>query len=166
MTWGSGLIAEAACHGTVTIDDESMNREAWAFLNNYVLWQGADQAGEDWTVPGRHGALANPRWRQPATRSMELLIIGDVDPDGDPNDDRIVGLEENVAWLQEWVEHTVASLEGTRTLVLTLPSGATRTGEVHVGPMQLGSVISGAFTATLEVQIPDGQLGDPVPASS
>lgn len=166
MTWGSGLIAEAACHGTVTIDGASMNCDAWAFLNNFVLWQGGDQAGEDWVVPGSHESLANPRWLQPTTRTMELLIIGDCDRFGTPYEDRIVGLEENVAWLQEWVEAPVSSLDGTRTLVLTLPSGATRTGEVHVGPMQLGSVISGAFTATLEIQLPQAQLGPRVPVAS
>lgn len=166
MTWADTMIREGSCHGTLTIDGFPMNRGAWATLNNYVLWEGADTAGEDTLVPAMHGSLPNPRWKQPTRKTLELLIVGTVDRFDVETNDAAVGLEENVTWLQEFVEAPVASLDGTRTLVLTLPSGATRTGEAHVGPMRLGSVIRGAFTATLEVSLPQGELGAPVPADS
>lgn len=57
MTWASEAILEANCHGTVSIDGHSLNRDAWAVLNAFVLWQSADREGEDFVVLLRGGCL-------------------------------------------------------------------------------------------------------------
>ena len=160
-TVASGKIAESVCHGTLTIDGFSMNRDAWAVLNNFVLWQGAEQRGSDYLIPGRPGQKPNRRRKDATKRVLEILVIGDVDRLGVETGNRVIGLEDNMAWLQANVFDPAPSADGTRTLVLTLPSGKTRTGIAHVGPATLGSVISGAFTVTLDVSLPYGELGPP-----
>lgn len=162
MTWADERIREANCHGTLTIDGISMNRGSWAVLNNNVWWNGADRLGEDTIVGGREGSLANPRYKTVTKHTLELLVVGTVDRNNVRYENTAIGLEENWEWLEVNVLDTVfTTIGGGRTAVLTLPSGRTRTGGIHIEGYRVGTEIQGALTATIEVSIPQGQLGRP-----
>lgn len=165
MSWAQGWaereIASSVCHGTLEIDGHSMNRAAWATLNNFVLWTPASVIGDDLVIPHRDGVVALRRRKTVTKQSIQLLIIGQVDYAGTPNDDPIVGVEENMDFLDTYIFAPVISDSGTRTAVLTLPSGATRTGQVHIENVVLGSTIAGALTATFDISLPYGELGAP-----
>lgn len=165
MSWASQTIFDAACHGTLTLDGESMNREAFAVLNNYVWWQPANVRGEDNLIPGNPGVLPNRRRKTASRVSLELLLIGTCDIDGVPVPyaDWMTQLAINNEWLDENIFDPPQTLTGTRTAVLTLPGGATRTGEVHIENVQIGQTIPPALTMTVDVSIPAGQLGPIAP---
>lgn len=159
--WASDKITGAACHGTLTIGGVSMNRDAWAVLNNWVFWQPAAVRGADNQVPGSPGVLPNRRRKTVTTHSLELLIIGTCDRFGDPVpiDDWQTQLALNSEWLDENVFTPPITLEGTRTAVLTLPNGATRTGQIHLETPVYGVTAPPAITCTIDISIPAGQLG-------
>lgn len=165
-TWAEREIIQSTCHGTLELDDHPMNRAAFATLNNFVLWTPASVSGDDLLIPHRDGALALRRRRTVTKQQMQLLVVGTVDVNGDPVSDPNIGLEDNMAWLDTYIFAPVVSDTGTREAVLTLPSGATRTGDVHVENVQLGSTIAGAFTITFDISMPYGELGASVPAGS
>jgi len=154
-------IVGATCHGTLTIDGISMNRPAWAVLNNWVFWQPAGLRGEDNIIPGTPGVLPNRRRKTVTTHTLELLIIGTCDEDGDavPRSEWTTQLARNSEWLDEFVFTPPVTLEGTRTAVLTLPDGSTRTGEIHVLDPVYGVTTPVAITVALDISIPAGQLG-------
>lgn len=160
-TWADNQIRGADCHGTLTLDGRSMNRAAWAVLNNWVFWQPAAKRGEDNIIPGRSGALPNRRRRTATVVTLELLIIGTVDRLGvaQPPADWQQQLALNSEWLDDNIFAPVNTTDGTRTAVLTLPSGYTRTGPVHVLDVNYGVTVAPAITATVDISIPAGQLG-------
>lgn len=161
MTWADQEIIGATCHGTLEIDGLSMNREAWAVLNNWVWWQPANVRGEDNIIPGTAGVLPNRRRRTATQLSLELLIIGTCEPDGTPvaYDDWQTQLAVNNEWLDTYIFTPPVTLEGTREAVLTLPDGSTRTGDIHILNVTYGVTVPPAILATVEVSIPGGQLG-------
>lgn len=167
MNWASQAIVGATCHGTLTLDDISMNSEAWAVLNNWVWWQPANVRGDDTLIPGRTGVQPNRRRRTVTKLTLELLIIGTCDEDGDPvpYDDWQTQLALNNEWLDTNIFTPPVTADGTRTAVLTLPDGSQRTGEVHIENVTYGVVVPPAITATVDVSIPLGQLGPMVPVS-
>ena len=165
-TWAQQRINAANCHGTVTLDGESLNRDAWAILNVFTLWRPAATIGDDIVITHRDGVLARRRRKTVTKATLEMLVIGDCDPDGMPNVDRNIGLEENWWWLQTNVFEPVVSSTGLQELVLTLPSGATRTGHIHVESAEPGATISGALTVAVEISLPYGRLGSPTTPGS
>lgn len=165
-TWGWEKIQAANCHGTLTLDGESLNRDAWAVLNVFTLWGPAAMSGDDIQIPHRDGTLARRRRPTATKRSLEMLVIGDCDENGNPNSDRNIGLEENWDWLDTNVFAPVISTTGLHEVVLTLPSGRTRTGHLHVESAEPGATISGVMTVAIEVSLPYGRLGYPVDPGS
>jgi hypothetical protein len=152
-------ILDATCHGALTIDNLSMNRGAWQTLNNHVLWQPANKKGSDTEVPTRAGVIANRRRKTVTEHTLEMLVAGTVDRLGVPTADPVVGLEENLAWLEANIFAEVPTISGTRMARLTLPSGAVRQGPIHVLDVAYGVEISHVMAVTVDISIPDGELG-------
>lgn len=153
----------------MTIDGISMNRPAFAIVGDergeggYVkLWADFDVRGEDRILPSATGVIAYQR-RMTVTRvDFRLLVVGDVDEAGAPVADSVVGLQDNIEYIRSNVIAPVATSTGTRAAVLTMPSGATRSANIHVlgvvtqtyGIAECGSI----WIATLQISIPGGRF--------
>ena len=127
--------------------------------NEFVLWSPGQQSGNDIKLAGVNGDLARPRFLTRTVHTLELVILGTAVVSGSPST-AAANLEANVKWLRESVCVPVADSSGTRTLVVTMPSGATMSGEVHVGNFRFGEVAAHAkwALATMDISIPAGEL--------
>lgn len=155
-TWTSKEIAASTCHGTLTIGTTSMNTKAWASLNNYVLWKGAPRRGANSLIPGLAGRIPQPRRKDEATRTLEVLIIGDCNATGTPHANRSSGLAANWGTL----ESSILAWTGTGvTATLVRPNGVSRSGIVQIVDHDLGETgVEGALTLTLDLVLPYGEL--------
>ncbi len=155
--WAEAAIQAANCHGTLQLGEVSMNRSAWAVLNVATLWEPAPPRGENLLVPFRPGRLQLPRIRDERTGSLQILVVGTVDLNGDPTLDPHVGLEQNIDWLNENL-FAYAETMDPFDAVLTMPSGAQKGGPLQLGVVQYGWDVSIAVTLTVEFTLPEGQL--------
>jgi len=142
--------------GQLTLNGVSMCIGAWCVSNVMCLWEDADQRGTDRIIPGVAGVLSYPRRPTETTKSMSIVIAGAVDHTGTPFSDPFVGLETNFAYLTANVTQPVATGAGTVPGVLTMPSGATRSAAVHVGPLRIDQQGGPIIVAKFELQIPSG----------
>jgi hypothetical protein len=127
--------------------------------NEWVLWQAGDQRGRDIELAGIDGLLPRRRFLTATTHTLELVISGYVRVAGGSTTPP-ANLEANVAYLRDTVCQPTGTGDGTKELVLTMPSGGTMSGDVHVLNFRFGRVIeNGAWgLATLDVSIPAGEL--------
>jgi len=146
--------------GDLTIGGVAMNGPAWKVLNLLELWQPADQRGSDRLIPGTAGVLAQQRRDTVTRRSLQLLIVGDVDRTGTPVADRFEGLQANVDYLRANVAAPTGATDGTRSAVLTMPDGTSRTEPVHVVGFDFGNFREDAawLRAVLTISIPSGRI--------
>lgn len=146
--------------GDLTIGGVALNGPAWKVLNLLELWQPADQRGNDRLVPGTAGVLAQQRRDTVTRRSLQMLIVGDVDRTGTPQADRFEGLQVNVEYLRANVVAPTGTGDGTRSAVLTMPDGTTRTEPVHVVGFDFGNFREDAawLRAVLTISIPSGRI--------
>jgi hypothetical protein len=161
--------------GNLTIGAVDMNQAAWAVIGDergqgglINLWAGFDVRGEDRLLPSATGVIAYPR-RMTATRhDLRLLVVGDVDSAGAPVSNPVAGLQANLEYLRANVVAPVVSSTGTRAATLLMPSGATRTANIHVLGLvtqsyALSVVIDGCsqgalWIGTLQISIPGGRF--------
>lgn len=155
--------------GTSTIDGTSMNCPAWSITSGYVdLWLPGDVRGSDVIMPGSPGVRAKRR-RETATRfSLPMSVCGEVDNVGIPYADPWVGLEENINDLRSLVLNQPGSGDGTRNMVLTMPSGSQRSRRIHVLGFDRGATGEGTnnitggwgviMLGTLEISVPRGSF--------
>lgn len=157
--------------GNLTIDSIDMNRPAWAVIGDergvgglIQLWADFDVRGEDRLLPGVTGVIAYPRRMTAKRFDLRLIVVGDVDSAGAATADSLDGLQANLEYIRSNVLAPVVSQTGTRAAVLTMPSGATRTADIHV----LGVITqsygfttgcSGAiWIGTMQISIPEGRF--------
>lgn len=151
------------CHGTLTVGGVSLTCPAWAVLDLWALWSQFSVRGEDRLLPGAAGVVPYKRRIEPVRFDLRFLVIGDVDEDGVPYPDPVVGLETNLATLWTSVLQPTLTGDGTRAAVLTLPSGATRTANIHVlgfEPIQayLTPGYQAALDGVLPISVPAGRF--------
>lgn len=142
----------------LTIDGVPIPCPAWEAKSLLPLWQGPDVRGSDRRIPGAAGVKPYRRRADVSTRTLELVIYGFEDPDGNPNADVREGLEANVFYFRSTIADPTGAGDGTRTAVLHLPSGATKTGPVHVVSFDLGELGPTSVRATLDLSLPEGAL--------
>lgn len=131
---------------------------AWEWLDLSPLWQGADKVGDDRRLP-RGRVRSYPRYGSASVRSIEGYIYGFRDVNGNAFANVRTGLEANVSFLQEEIEaQPDPAGDGTRLGTLHMPSGATRSGPVHVIALSLGAFGPSAVRAVWELSIPTGAL--------
>lgn len=143
--------------GVLTIDGLLMHRPAFAVVDVTPLWEGPEQRGDDLTIPGRPGALANPRRADKSKRQLRMLIDGRYDVAGTEVGDPIANLYVVRTYLRTHVSDPTNLGDGTRALVLTVPSGPTLHGSAHLS-ITFGSQAGPVMRALLEVSLPDGAL--------
>lgn len=151
-------LAAATRDGVLTIDGVAMQRLAWAVLDVTPLWLGPDQRGADTEIPGRPGGLANPRRADTTTLTLRMIIDGGYTPAGVWAPDPRAQLRLNVKYLRDNVSDPTYIGDGRRTLTLVTRDGATLSGLVHVGKLQLGDQVQGVARAALPISITDGDL--------
>lgn len=125
--------------------------------NEWVLWQPGGQRGSDLNMPGVNGDLARRRFLRTTVRTLELVISGTVPVSGAATDPFEI-LEVNVEWMRDLVYPQTG--DGTRDCVVTLASGDTFEGPVHLVAFDLVQVDQQAKWAfgALDVSIPGGEL--------
>lgn len=161
--WCEPLTGELSIQGTSGW--VSMHTYAWNLTDLLALWRGGDKGGADRPIANA-GSRAYPRRRITTRYSLPLAICGEVDRNGTPYPDPWVGLQTNMAFLQDEIVATPATDAGTRNATLTLPSGVDRSAAVHVLDIIPGRSLQGVndhsgdagvlVLATLEIEIPRG----------
>jgi hypothetical protein len=157
-------IENYGCAGTLTIGTVLLNCPAWDIPDLSPLWIEAAQRGRDRIIPGVAGVLAYRRRLDVTTHALRILISGDVEPDGTPYADAVIGLELNVELLRSSVVDPTNVGDGTRAATLTMPSGATRTADVHVTGLRVSSTRAdphhrhALLVGALQVSIPTGRF--------
>lgn len=151
------------CSGVLTIDGTLLNCAAWDITDLTPLWANFEIRGDDRVLPGVPGVIAYRRRMTVTAYSLNMFISGDVDRTGAPYGDAWEGLEANVEYLRSHVAQPTNVGDGTRAGVLTMPSGATRTADVHVLGITTGEVSAAGskhalLRATLELSVPAGRF--------
>lgn len=155
------------CDGVLTIGGIVMNRPAWAVTGDgdgegslFDLLIGVEQRGEDRLMPFGVGVIPYRRRITVTTHTLRLLVVGDVDENGDPTTDHTDGLRANLAYLMANVVAPVATSAGTRAATWDPPAGATQlSAAIHVTgitkkKMALGD--NAVFEGTLNISVPAG----------
>lgn len=152
----TGILCPAPPSGALEINGVSMHTYAWTVVDVTQLWMGAEIRGQDRLLPTTPGVIPYRR-RMTVTRfSLPMVIVGHVDQYNTPYADPWEGLEDNIDFLRAWVVDPTNVGDGTVPAELTMPSGSTRTADVHVLALTLGEVSRARLRATLEISIPEG----------
>lgn len=122
-------LVDYACQGELTIDGVSLNTPAWSVVDLSPLWASFDTRGQNRLIPGAQGVLAYRKRITERDHSLAIVIIGDVDENGDAHADPVEGLEFNLDTL---LAALLPDSDASKPAVLTLPSGTTRNAEVQV----------------------------------
>lgn len=142
-----------------------MQCPAWSVENLWTLWTGPDLRGQDVVLPLVPGVRPYRRRATTSKRTLELVLSGVQDPEGGTYLDVTVGLEANLALLESLVVAQPATVAGTVAAVLTMPSGAVRSGPVQVlGPVKVGTLTRTGWLCSLDLAIPAGYLPETTPA--
>ena len=146
--------------GDLTIGGVAMNCPGWKVQNLAELWLPANQRGTDVIRPGVSGVKARLRRDTVTVRTLRLLIVGSSSRTGTPVTDLFEGLQANMDYIRTNVVAPTGTTDGTRSVVLTMPDGTTRTEPAHVQQMEVGRIVeNGAWAlATIELSIPSGRI--------
>lgn len=98
-------------------------------LDLMVLWTLRALRGSNKPIGAVDGQRPYRRILDEATADLELTVVGDCDPDGDPHTDTLIGLETNVDWL--FVNLDRPPTGATRDAVLVKPSGSEHSAVVQ-----------------------------------
>jgi hypothetical protein len=141
-------LIDYACQGSLTIDSLSLNTPAWSVVDLTPLWAAFDTRGQNRLIPGASGVVAYRKRITERDHSLAIVIIGDVDENGDAHTDPVAGLEDNLDTLMAVLAPDAGA---TKSAVLTLPSGTTRTAEVQIESFEVIrteiDVVSSQFAA-------------------
>ena len=146
--------------GNLTIGGIAMLNPAFKVQNLPELWLPANQRGTDVIRPGVSGVKARLRRDTVTVRTLRLLIVGSADTSGAAVADLFEGLQANMDYIRTNVVAPTGLTDGTRSVVLTMPDGTTRTEPAHVQQMEVGRIVeNGAWAlATIELSIPSGRI--------
>jgi len=154
--------------GGLTIGGVSMFTPAWRCENLWELWQPPEQRGDDRIRPGVSGSFAVKRRIAATRRTLLMHISGLVDPFGViATTNPMAQMAFNLRSLEIFVVNATNVGDGTRSLVLTMPTGLQRTAPVHVLGMEISEMRHDAkwCNAAIELSIPGGRLVDVPPPS-
>lgn len=158
----SGLFVQY-CGGHLEIEGQtagwiSMMNPAWCVLDATELWEYGSRRGKDRVLPGASGVRAYRRRKTATTYSLPMPVWGEANRLGVAYPDVETGFETNYDFLVDQLVTDPGTTAGTRNARLTRPSGAVKTGPVHVLAVPIGVGIGGRRLCTLELSIPGGRL--------
>lgn len=150
------ILCPAPPSGALEINGISMHTPAWTVVDLTMLWMGAEIRGGDRLLPTVPGVIPYRRRMTVTQHSLPMVIVGYVDESGTPYSDPWEGLEANIDYLRGWIVDPTNVGDGTLPAELTMPSGVTRTADIHVVALSLGNISKAMMRATLEISIPQG----------
>lgn len=132
---------------------------AWVVLDLLPLLDGTDVRGSDRLLPGVNGVKPYRRRNTVSVRTLELVIFGDEDQEGEPYSNHMDGLELNILYLRDNLLAPEESGDGTVSAVLHLTGGSVLTADVHVlPPLKVRQVAYGMARGVLDISIPAGEF--------
>lgn len=150
------ILCPAPPSGSLEINGVLMHTPAWTIVDVTQLWMGANIRGGDRLLPSTPGVIPYRRRMTVTRHSLPMVIVGYVDQAGTPYNDPWEGLETNIDYLRAWIVDPTNVGDGTLPATLTMPSGGTRTADIHVLGLSLGIVSRARMRATLDISIPEG----------
>lgn len=154
MTRAARLREVETCYGTISIGGVAMDGLAWAIQDYSDLYGTPDQRGADVLIPGDEGLDPKLRRVTASRYSFPLMVVGRNDRFGALYGDPYAGLQANIAYLNANVLLPTGTGDGTRSLVWTTPSGATKTTDVHVLPFKPRTRPGAVIMGSLELSVP------------
>lgn len=150
--------------GNLTLNGIPMKTRAWTCPDLTPLWLPASVRGQDRILPGANGVIPHRRRRTVTQYALDFRVAGISDMHGVITTGSGNGpaefeqLELNLAYLRANVldPRISPNLDGTVPGVLTMPSGAIRTADVHVLGFTVNVRVSHVLQGTLDISIPSG----------
>jgi hypothetical protein len=150
--------------GNLTLNGIPMKTRAWTLPDLTPLWMPAAVRGQDRILPGASGVIAHRRRRTVTQYALDFRVAGIADMDGVGAGNDAVGPEEfeqleyNLTYLRTNVidPRITPNLDGTVPGVLTMPSGAIRTADVHVLGFTVNTRVAHVLQGVLDISIPSG----------
>jgi hypothetical protein len=152
-------LIDYACQGSLTIDSLSLNTPAWSVVDITPLWAAFDTRGQNRLIPGAQGVVAYRKRITERDHSLAIVIIGDVDENGDAHTDPVEGLEFNLDTL---LAVLMPDSGATKSAVLTRPSGATKSAEVQIESFEV--IRTEIDTASFQYAAMEGIITMTIPA--
>ena len=148
-----------SCYGTLTIGGVALAGPGWVILSLASLWESPEIRGTDVLLPGVTGVRRYRRRVMATKHSLPLAISGAHNRLGVEYGNPYVGAETNLRYLLNNVVLPTNVGDGTRTAVMTLPSGGTVTAPVHVERLSgVEHNAGGIIKCLLEISDPTGSL--------
>lgn len=147
--------------GELTISGVPMHTYGWNVLDVRDLWTTVAVRGQDRLVPGVSGLRPKRRRITATTHSLPMVISGLHTAGGTPVTDpvaRLAQFQDNLDYLMANVVAEVPTVTGTRPATLTMPSGGTRTANIHVLSITPGTWTPAVLRCTLDISIPAGKF--------
>jgi hypothetical protein len=148
----------------VTIDGtdipvaNGMPTPAWFAVSLLPLWRPADKRGGNLAIPHSSPSIPLPRRGTDSKRTLQLVIVGDVDTSGAPVTDVREGIEANLAAFKAAFVAPPTTTDGTRSATLHLPSGATKTATITVEDFTPGERSPESVRATFTFLVLGGEF--------
>lgn len=150
--------------GNLTLNGVPMKTRAWTCPDLTPLWLPAAVRGQDRLFPGANGVRALRRRTTVTQYALDFRVSGISDMDGvvvagtGNGPEEFEQLELNLTYLRNNVidPRTTPNADGTVPGVLTMPSGATRTADVHVLGFTVNNRVSHVLQGVLDISIPTG----------
>lgn len=164
----AGLVGYAQM-GTLTIAGFSMNRPAWAVVQDEDgsggledLIDGGDRRGEDRLIPSGIGVIPYPRRLTGTIYDLRLVITGEVNSAGTPVTDAKAQLNANRALIRYTLfEGATTASDGTVSATVIVDGWGSKTASIHMLAMLRNS---SAYNPNDNQSIWDGTLRISVPA--
>lgn len=147
--------------GALTISGVSMHTYGWNVLDVRDLWVTVSVRGQDRLVPGVSGLRPKRRRITATPHSLPMVISGlhtSVGVEITDPDERLAQIQDNLDYLMANVVAEVPTTTGTRPASLTMPSGGTRTADIHVLGITPGRWTPAVLRCTLDISIPAGKF--------
>lgn len=146
--------SHTALHGQLVVNSISLMAPWVRVRNLHTLLAGGESRGENATVDGLAGEVAE-EWTWDATDyDLEVVVVGDVLHSGSASVPE-VGIATNIAYLRTnlWKPHTSYSV------TLTTPnSGSTLTGTAQVRTFDVGAWSKTAVAVSMTLRVLSGVL--------
>jgi hypothetical protein len=146
-----------------TLDGIPSHTPGWHFRNVYDLAKpGPTRSSPPDIIPGANGVIANPLWRDGNDVLLTGQAFGAADGAGiaaNVYGSEMACLEENLRYLADTFGAIPANPTTTKTCVVHLASGHTRTGPVQVRSFDWDdSTMPATATLAMQLFIPAGHL--------
>lgn len=150
--------------GNLTLNGIPMKTRAWTCPDLTPLWLPSAIRGQDRILPGAAGVIPHRRRRTVTQYALDFRICGMANMGGVVTTGTGNGLAEfqqleyNLKYLRDNVidPRISPNLDGTVPGVLTMPSGAIRTANVHVLGFTVNERVSHVMQGILDISIPQG----------